>query len=239
MGGGFASLSDATLWSAIVKDTDFGRVWIARLAMAAILIATSLATWRRPGRGLHRLGLLLAGGLVATVALTGHAQAEEGPSGMVHRLADAAHLVAAGVWLGVLPPLLFLLRRRPDGTVEDPGLVAARLHAFHAIGLASVVALAVTGGVNSWFLVGSPERLVTTTYGRILLVKLALFALMIGFAADNRLRLTPTLFRDLSRGSGGREILPRLRSHIRSELVFGMLVLAAVAALGAIAPASA
>jgi putative copper resistance protein D len=238
MGGGLASLSDATLWSAIIKDTDFGRVWMVRLAMAAILIAVGVAVWRRPARGVHRLGLLLAGGLLVTVALTGHAQAEEGASGMIHCLADAAHLLAAAVWLGVLPPLLLLLRRGPDGSVEDPELAAARLQAFHMIGLASVIVLALTGVVNSVFLVGSAERLVSTSYGRLLLTKLALFALMIGLAADNRLRLVPALSRDLARGSEGGEVLTRLRLHIRGELVVGMLVLAAVAVLGAIAPAS-
>jgi putative copper resistance protein D len=238
MGGGLASLSDATLWSAIIKDTDFGRVWMVRLAMAAILIAVGVAVWRRPARGVHRLGLLLAGGLLVTVALTGHAQAEEGASGMIHCLADAAHLLAAAVWLGVLPPLLLLLRRGSDGSVEDPELAAARLQAFHMIGLASVIVLALTGVVNSVFLVGSAERLVSTSYGRLLLTKLALFALMIGLAADNRLRLVPALSRDLARGSEGGEVLTRLRLHIRGELVVGMLVLAAVAVLGAIAPAS-
>jgi putative copper resistance protein D len=134
---------------------------------------------------------------------------------------------------------LFLLRRSPDGSVEDPGLAAARLQAFHAIGLTSVVVLALTGVVNSWFLVGSFELLVTTTYGRVLLAKLALFAAMIALAADNRLRLVPALSRDLTQHSDSQGALTRLRSHIRSELALGMLALAAVAVLGAIAPASA
>ena len=239
LGGGFASLSDPTLWSAILRDTDFGRVWSVRLVMAAILIAVGLAVWRRPAPGLRRLGLLLAGGLVATVALTGHAAVEEGASGVLHRLADAAHLVAAAVWLGVLPPLLFLLHQGAAASVEDPELAAARLRAFHSIGLGSVLVLVFSGLVNSWFLVGSFERLVTTTYGAVLLAKLALFAAMIGLAADNRLRLAPALTRDLAQGSDAGGALARLRSHIRGELMLGMLVLFAVAVLGAISPASA
>jgi copper resistance protein D len=238
MGGGFASLSDAMLWFAILVDTDFGRVWSIRLLMAIILVAVGLAVWRRPWRALHRLGFLVAGALVATVALTGHAQADGGASGLLHRVADAAHLVAAAVWLGALPPLLFLLGKGRAGSVEDPAFTAERLRAFHSIGLASVAVLVLTGLVNSWFLVGSPERLIGTAYGRVLLAKLALFAGMVAFAADNRLRLVPALSRDLARHSPGGEVLRRLRSHIRSELILGMLVLAAVAVLGAIAPAS-
>jgi putative copper resistance protein D len=238
LGGGWASLSDPTLWAAVVRDTDFGRIWSARVVMAMLLIAVALVMWRRP-RGLRRLGLLLAGALVASVALTGHAQAEAGAAGMVHRLADAAHLVAAAVWLGALPPLLFLLQRDALGSLESLRRAAGRLRAFHAVGLGSVVTLVLTGLVNSWFLVGSFEQLVTTSYGGVLLAKLALFAVMVGLAADNRLRLAPALSREVARSSESREVLARLRSHIRGELVLGMLVLLAVAALGAMAPASA
>lgn len=238
LGGGMSALSDLTLWSAVVEETDFGRVWSVRLLLAVVLVGVAVGVWRRPARPWSRLGALVAGALVLTVALTGHAQAEEGTPGLVHRVADAAHLLAAAVWLGALPPLLVLLRKTPAGSVEDPDAAAARLQAFHATGLVAVVALALTGVVNSWFLVGSPERLVTTTYGGVLLAKLALFAGMVALAADNRFRLAPALSRDRAGGLDGESTLDRLRSRIRGELALGMLVLFAVAVLGAIAPAS-
>lgn len=238
LGGGFASLSDPTLWSAIVADTDFGRVWFARLVMAALLIAVAVVVWRSPVRAPKRVGLLLAGGLVVTVALTGHAAAEEGASGLVHRTADAAHLLAAAVWLGALPPLLFLLGRDPSGVREDLGTASARLVAFHSIGLAAVAVLIVSGAVNSWFLVATPEALLNTTYGRVLLAKLALFAVMIGLAAENRLRLVPALARDYAQGIANGQSAAALRSRIRAELVLGMVVLLTVAVLGAIEPAA-
>lgn len=237
LGGGFASLSDATLWSAVVEDTDFGRVWSARLVMALLLIGVGVMVWRWPGRVLKRTGLLLAGGLVITVALTGHAAAEEGPSGLVHRAADAAHLLAAAVWLGALPPLLFLLRRDAPELGEDLRTASARLVEFHMIGLAAVAVLIVSGAVNSWFLVASPEALLTTTYGRVLLAKLALFAVMIGLAAENRLRLVPALTRDRASSDRGEQSAAALRSRIRAELALGMLVLLTVAVVGAVEPA--
>ena len=239
LGGSLASLSDPTLWSAVIQETDFGRVWLARLLMALALVAVGLAVWRRPLRALNRLGLLFASGLVVTIALTGHAQVEEGASGLVHRIADAAHLVAAAVWLGALTPLLFLLGTSASGTAEDSRIAAARLQGFHSVGLAAVLVLVLTGIVNSWFLVGSPERLVTTTYGVVLLAKVVLFAVMVGLAADNRLRLVPALKRGLNSGVDARDSLAQLRKRIRGELALGMLVLLAVAVLGGIAPASA
>jgi putative copper export protein len=43
LGGGFASIWDAMLWSAVVQDTGFGRVWSVRLVMALLLVALSVA----------------------------------------------------------------------------------------------------------------------------------------------------------------------------------------------------
>jgi putative copper resistance protein D len=146
-------------------------------------------------------------------------------------------MLAAAVWLGALPPLLFLLGRNASGVGEQPGLALSRLRAFHSVGLASVGVLLLSGVVNSWLLVRSPEALLTTTYGRVLLAKIALFAIMVGLAAQNRLRLVPALARDLARGGDGGGSVAGLRSCIRAELVLGMLVLLAVAVLGAIAPA--
>lgn len=194
--------------------------------------------WRWLVRAVKRVGLLLAAGLVVTVALTGHAAAEEGSSGLVHRAADAAHLLAAAVWLGALPPLLFLLRRGASGLGEDLSTASARVVGFHTIGLGAVAVLIVSGAVNSWFLVASLVALLATTYGRLLLAKLALFAVMIGLAAEDRLRLVPALARDLASGDRGEQSAAALRLRIRAELAVGMLVLLAVAVLGAIEPAS-
>lgn len=239
LGGGFASLSDPMLWSAIVEDTDFGRVWSVRLLIASALVALAVATWRRPGRSLFGLGVVIAGALVVTVALTGHAAVAQGQSGLLHRIADAAHLVAAAVWLGALLPLLLLLREGLSGSIEGIRLAAARLKAFHAIGSASVAVLLLSGAINSWYLVGSFKHLFTTTYGGVLLAKVTLFALMVGLAADNRLRLVPSLARSSANGLGAGGTLRRLRSRIRAEFALGMLVLLAVAILGSISPASA
>lgn len=236
LGGGFAALSDATLWAAVLGETNFGRVWSVRLAMAVLLIAISLAAWRLPTRALTSFGILLAGGLVVTVALTGHAAAAEGAPGVLHRVADAAHLIAAAVWLGALPPLLILLRPESTETPTDLEIAVARLQAFHAIGLSSVVVLVVSGLVNSWYLVGTFDRLLTTTYGGVLLAKVVVVLAMIGLAAENRWRLVPALARDVS--CSGRADASKLRSRIRAELVLGIFVLVAVSVLGAIAPAA-
>jgi copper resistance protein D len=240
LGGDWAAMLDPGLWTSILNETDFGGVWSARIIIAVVLVGLAVAVWLRPARLFARLGSFVAGALVVSVALTGHAQIQEGTPGLIHRVADAAHLLAAAVWLGALPPLLLLLRSgRTADTAEDASFAVTRLEKFHSIGPAAVVTLVATGIVNSWFLVGSFERLFTTTYGLVLVVKLALFALMLALAADNRFRLVPALRCDLAEGGHGSETMARLKSRIRGEFALGMLVLLAVSVLGAIAPASA
>jgi len=59
------------------------------------------------------------------------------------------------------------------------------------LGIVSVVTLVATGIINILMLVGSVAALVGTDYGRLLLVKIALFLVMLAIAGVNRLLLTP------------------------------------------------
>ena len=239
MVGDVSGMTDPTVWAAIIQETDFGRVWSVRIALALLLIAVVLLRARSERRvGLDAAALMLAGGLAVTVAMTGHAQIATGAPGLGHRGSDAVHLVAAVVWIGVLPPLLYLLARPTAGQLRpDPALAARRLQGFHAVGIAAVLALNASGLINSWFLVGDVGRLFTTPYGRILLVKLVLFAGMVALAADNRFRLVPGLVRARQLRLAPEAWLGKLQRHIRAEFALGVAVLVAVAVLGSIAPA--
>lgn len=239
LGGSLDAARDPTLWSAVLNETDFGRVWVVRVVLSALLIGVAALFLRASGTAMRRLGVLLAGALLMTVALTGHAQVESGAEGLVHRTADAVHLVAAAVWIGALLPFLMLLRRTgADRKVDRPDRAARQLQAFHSVGLVAVLLLIATGLVNSWFLVGDVSRLLDTTYGLVLLAKLVLFGGMVALAAANRLRLVPRLTGVLRDGRDARAALDRLRTHVRAEFLLGILVLLAVAILGAMAPAT-
>jgi uncharacterized membrane protein YraQ (UPF0718 family) len=99
--------------------------------------------------------------------------------------ADAVHLLAAGAWLGGLFALLALLRSRPhDGFAGEIGRVLMR---FSGMGYGAVAALVGTGLINTWCLVPSLAHLATALYGQLLIIKLALFALMLFLAVLVRL----------------------------------------------------
>jgi putative copper resistance protein D len=101
------------------------------------------------------------------------------------------------------------------------------------MGMASVGTLVVTGFVNAWILVGSWRALTDTNYGRLLMVKLVLFAAMLALAAVNRFVLTPHL-------ADKTDAMPARHKLVRNsmiELGLGFLIFAAVGVLGELHPA--
>ena len=79
-----------------------------------------------------------------------------------------------------------------------------------------------------WNLLSGPRDLIATEYGRLLALKLGLFAAMIGFAAVNRFHLTPQLPRPTA--------LRALERNSLAEIALGLGVLLFVAALGTMEP---
>jgi putative copper resistance protein D len=207
----------------VLAETLFGRVWVIRLFLALALGATLLA-WRRAPLDATRA--LLAAALLASLAFAGHAAAERGGDRVVHLAADAAHLLAAGAWLGALLPLAYVLARAP-------AIAERATRRFSIMGIACVGVLIVTGTTSAWYTVGSVPGLIGTGYGRVLLAKLALFAAMLALAAANRLRWTPRL----RVGGEAPLALRRLRRNAIAETSLGAAVLGAVGVLGVTVPA--
>jgi putative copper resistance protein D len=178
----------------------------------------------------------LAAVLLASLARTGHAQIEEGWMSLVHVGADAAHLLAAGAWLGGLVPLGFILlshSMRDGEPIVDVDRILLR---FSSMGYVAVGTLVASGLINSWFLVGSVTSLLTTLYGQLLLAKLGLFGAMLALVAANRFWLVPRMIKtEDSRAAA--VWLGRLRYHVLGEQFLGLMVLLAVSVLGTMRPA--
>jgi putative copper resistance protein D len=218
---------DAHTLARVLGETSFGRLWLFRLGLLALLAALLISA--RVGRSGYRRGaiaslFLLAGVCLASLAWAGHAAAGSGVQGRIQLASDALHLLAAGAWLGALPGLVLLLGAKP-------GLAASAVAArrFSVLGIASVGTLLLTGIINARYLVQTLPRLFGTDYGRLLLAKIALVAVMLALAAVNRLVLTPRLASD-------GESAARLRRNARGEVAAGLGVIAIVAVLGITIP---
>ncbi|CAM5634774.1 MULTISPECIES: copper resistance CopC/CopD family protein [Streptomyces] len=177
-----------------VLSTKPGAALLSRLLLlgaAAVFLAVLFGSYtRRTGEreadarrrqdlafGLGFGGTVMAVGLSATWAMAEHASV-----GLQRQLAmpvDMIHLIAVGVWLGGLASLAVTLRAG-----EPIGRAAVRR--FSRLAFGSVVALVVTGLYQSWRQVGSWGALTDTEYGRWLLVKVGLVAVLLAIAAISR-----------------------------------------------------
>ncbi len=180
---------DRALDSMVVSETlasPLGTALTARLIALAlagaylILLCAWLAQLARRGRiWFSVLGVALALGLAATWAGADHAAVGVQP-GLALGV-DVAHLLTMGVWLGGLTTLVILLR--PDDT-PHAGLPPYRaVHRFSSVATGSIMVLIGTGSYQSWRQLGSWGAFGSTDYGRLLLVKLGAFALMLGVAS--------------------------------------------------------
>jgi copper resistance protein D len=224
-------VSIKTVWP-LLTATQFGHVWMARLVLAPFLLGVLELQRRHDAANPWRQGLsaFSAACLIGSLAWAGHAGATPGLRGELHVTADILHLVAAGAWLGGLLPLyiLFRLALRQMDQSFDPTIEVAT-HRFSTLGVAAVGTLLATGVVNTWMLVGSLSALFETDYGRLLLLKIALFMAMVAIAGINRFRLTPRL--------PGKGSIRRLAGNVLVEIGLGLAIIAVVSVLGTLPPA--
>ena len=236
MSGSLSDLADPeTLW-AVARDTNFGIVWTARMVLAVLIVVLTAVCAFGTITTRNLIVSILAAMLLASVAGTGHTQVEEGLVSILHVLSDAAHLLAAGAWLGGLVPLAYILFQVEAG--RDIAPIDQVLLRFSGMGYVAVATLLGTGLINGWLLVGSVTNLVTTPYGQTLLVKLVLFAGMLVLAAANRFWLAPSLSNVRSNSFDDRASwIHTLRNHVLGEQLLGALILIIASVLGTMQPA--
>lgn len=202
----------------LVGGTAMGWAFLARLVACAV--AAVLCFARPPWI------VLPAAVTVAGLAWTGHGASGEGLAGWVRLCGDVLHLLAASTWIGALVLFLSMLA----GPVVDVASTARALSRFAGVGTALVGVLVVSGIGNMAFLAAPQDwpTMIAHPYGRLLMVKLLIFAGMLGLAALNRFRLAPRL-------ADGAAIAS-LRRSVAVELAMGLAVLLLVAWLGLLDP---
>lgn len=221
----------AILWT-VLNDTEFGGIWRWRLLLL-LLLPTYLA-WRILAHRAPLVWPVLVSGiyLVASLAGVGHGAMGLGFSEWAHLGNQALHLLAAAIWVGGLLSLFHAIR-----FIRDTGLgVELQRHAlgrFSLVGFIAVLLIVASGLLNSWFLVGSLNALLHTTYGHVLVIKVACFLFMIALALFNRLFLMPRLAGSDDCGDS----LTLLLRSIAAEQIFAILVVASVSLLGTLPPA--
>jgi copper transport protein len=241
-----------SLWSAltpaIVRETlstQFGVAW----GLAAVLwvLAAGLTALRARSRGAEptpRLesakrppaAALALAPLVLLPALGGHASTQHPAAVML--LANITHVAAVSAWFGGLLALVFVL---PAATRAAPAerrgpMLAAALPTFSRVALFAVVLVVLTGSIQSLFELTAVDDLVDTGFGRAILIKIAIVAMVGGFATRNHRRTVPAIVRAASAGEPPGRAGRALRTTVLLEAALLTAVFAATGALSGYPP---
>lgn len=170
--GGWTGMVDPEILG-LLWQTNVGDALILRLIGGAIVLMAP------------RIALVGAVVVLWSFAQVGHVQTVD-QTGV--RVLHFIHLIGLAFWIGVLLPLHQLAR--DQATLSK----AAQLgHWFGRCAMIIVPALICAGAVLAWLLVGDWAALIQTDYGRLLMAKIALVAILLALAAANKLRFVPRM----------------------------------------------
>ena len=192
-----------------------GFVWESPLGTAAIWrgfgeLAILAVLVPRIGQWIALLGSLA---VAISFAQVGHAL---GDPRMILVVLLALHLLTAAFWVGALVPL-----RRAALTPSGVDV----LHHFGNVAALGVAFLIFAGTALAWLLSGSVTALFGTAYGLGLLLKVAIVAVLLGFAAFNKVRLVPALRAEKAGAAHA------LRRSILMEMLAVVMILLATATI--------
>jgi copper transport protein len=220
----------------LVRVSAFGRSWLdLELVFALFVAAAAVAIWldqpERRQRSTAAL-LALAGALGAAAAcllvpgLAGHA-GQTSPRGLSLAF-DWFHLVAGSVWLGGLIGLVVLAATLP--AARRVAALVVCVPRFSNVAFVSVLVLIGAGTGSAVQQMPTLASFWQTSYGKSLLVKIALLAAALLLAAVNLLRNVPRFKAFGTRPELGAPAASLLRRLVGGEalLVSGAVLAAAV-----------
>ena len=211
-----------------VIQTTFGHTWLTRMILTIILIGIWFWIERKNQVSIKtQLPMLVfALALIATTTMMGHGASTE----MVPPIIlDYIHNLLSSIWIGgviflgfvVLPSITKL-----DGTVRDK-ITISLIPRFSAMIIISLGILIITGPTLLWFLDSNVSSLTDSTYGKLIMLKIAIASVMISFGGFYQIRFIQQAKKDLKSTS----VFKKLKRPLRFEAGLGIALLAVVALL--------
>lgn len=216
-GVGLSGAVDVDLIRAML-DTSFGKAMLPRLGVA---LAAIFAVRLLPG--LPLLSAALGAAMLLFTSLAGHASTGALPAVAV--AVDILHLGAVSIWLGGLVVLLTVVARE----AADVGVALSR---FARIATVAVTVIALTGALRTWRETAGFESLLDADYGRLVIAKAALLAVIL--VLGSRARKVARRRTDIDEDGLAR--WPAVRRIVAVEAALGAVVLAVTAVLVIAAP---
>ena len=212
-----ANVTDPDVWAAVMRSRIGDAFWLRSGGL--VLLAAAAMPWRI-GSAAAAVGAAL---VFASYAAMGHSMLY-GPRQEIAALV-VLHLAVVAFWIGSLPPLLWIARRR------DGAAASVLIHDWSRIATIAVAAMIVTGLLLTWYLTVRLDRILDAWHGWALGGKVLVVVLALGLALWNRLRHTPAL----TRGEAGAGA--RLATSIRLEMGLVALAFYAAAEMVSVHPA--
>lgn len=201
---------------AIIAGTSWGRmrIWLVAFAMLALS-----ASWLRE-RAVDYAARLVAIAVLLLLPLLGHAASAQ-PAWFALSL-GAAHAAAASVWIGTLMLLA-------PSWWNDVQATVPLLPRYGRVALFSAPLTMLTGAVTAWMRLENIGQLLSTGYGRLLLVKSLSVIVVLALGALHHRRLTraPQL---------QSADIQHTRRSLQAEVVLAVIVLLLTGWLGESAP---
>ncbi len=203
----------------LLMHSRLGTLWFIRQALLVLIILIASAAYRigqkahihnsqtdifKTAEARKVLWLLVLGGILTVAlmvpqSLTSHAVTTKARSNLAVAL-DTIHLLAVGAWLGGLLSLRIglspLIKKHPADFVR---LTRATWSPFSIVAVLSVTTLFASGLYATGVEVASPNAMLTTTYGNLLMVKIFFFLIVGLFGLINSMLLHPEIFSPLWR----------------------------------------
>ncbi len=210
-------------------QTSFGMTWSVRMGITISLLVAWFVLERRKKLAIKSQILILAISLilVATTTMIGHGAASEQIGAII---LDYVHNVVAAAWIGGVIFFAFALLPILSGLKEEycekmSLLLLPKFSIMIVIALGIVI---ISGPILMWFLESNVSTIVESTYGKLIIAKIIIAAIMIGIGGYHQFGTQRRAERNL--GSKIR-VHKKLRRTLKAEVVLGIALLGVVALL--------
>ena len=170
--------------------------------------------------------LVFALALIATTTMMGHGASTEMAPPII---LDYVHNLLSSIWIGGVIFLGFVILpsiTKLDANVRDK-ITISLIPRFSGMIIISLGILIITGPMLLWFLDSNVSSLTESTYGKLIMLKIAIASAMIAFGGFYQIRFTQQAKKDLKSTA----IFKKLKKPLRFEAGLGIALLAVVALL--------
>lgn len=211
-------------------QTTFGTTWLFRMTVTIILLG--IWFWMDRKKLITRTNqipmLVLSLVLIGTTTMMGHGAASEQLSAVV---LDYVHNLVAAIWIGGLVFFVFALlptfSKLDENKREKMSLVM--IPRFSIAFVIAVGIVIITGPTLMWLLESDVGLIVESTYGKLIMAKIAIAAVMVGLGAFFQFGLQKSGEKAIN--SKSLSIHRRLHNSLKIDAALGVLLLGVVALL--------